>query len=413
MGLGRTWGVIFGLIALLILAKTSLAGNPLEGAKAAAMGGAFAAVADDPSAIAHNPAGLTILKGTNVYNGISLVSLSSNYESPEGRSETTSFQLFFPPHAFLTSNLGFENFAFGLGIYSPFGIGGRKWSDTGLTRYASTRSTIATVNINPTVAWRILPQLSLGVGLDILYSSNQMARMVNQSIFAFRDARLSFKGSGIGIGGNFGILLFPEGKFSFAFAYRSRIRVKQRGTLALEAIAPPLQSLFGSGVFRTKASMVMEFPHTFIWGAAYRPSPRMTLSLEINWFLWSVLNQESLNLKTQVPAAKLTNIPLDFQWKDFLVIMVGMDYKLSKRFSVRGGYVYEQTMVPDNTLTPGEPDADQHYITVGFGYRPGKWTIDAFYAIGFYVDRNVDNAILSGEYHSLDNIGGVSIGYRF
>ena len=70
-------------------------------------------------------------------------------------------------------------------------------------------------------------------------------------------------------------------------------------------------------------------------------------------------------------------------------------------------------MVPDNTLTPGEPDADQHYITVGFGYRPGKWTIDAFYAIGFYVDRNVDNAILSGEYHSLDNIGGVSIGYRF
>jgi long-chain fatty acid transport protein len=300
-----------------------------------------------------------------------------------------------------------------MGIYSPFGIGGRKWSDTGFTRYASTNGIIATVNLNPTVAWRVLPQLSLGAGLDVLYSSNQMARMVNQSLFAFQDARLSFKGSGIGVGGNFGILLFPEGKFSLAFAYRSRIRLKQRGTLALEAIAPPLQPFFGGGVFRTNASTVMEFPHILTWGAAYRPTPRVTLSLEVDWFLWSVLNQASLNLKTEVPAANFTNIPLVFDWKDSLLIMVGMDYKLTDRFSLRGGYVYEQTNVPNRTLTPGDPDADQHYISVGFGYRPGRWVIDAFYAIGFYVDRKADNAILSGTYHSLTNLGGVSVGYRF
>jgi long-chain fatty acid transport protein len=413
MGLRLTWGYIIGLATLLILPGASMAGNPLEGAKAAAMGGAFAAVADDPSAIAHNPAGLTILKGTNLYNGISAVNLSSEYESPEGRSQTTSFQLFFPPHAFLTSDLGLKNLAFGLGIYSPFGIGGRKWSDTGFTRYASTNGLIATVNVNPTMAWRVLPQLSLGVGLDVLYSSNQMARMVNQSVFAFQDGKLSFKGSGIGVGGNFGMLLFPEEKFSLAFAYRSRIRLKQRGTLAFEAIAPPLQPFFGGGVFRTNASTVMEFPHLFTWGAAYRPTPRVTLSLEVDWFWWSVLNRASLNLKTEAPAAQFTNIPLLFDWKNSLLVMVGVDYKLTERFSLRGGYVYEQTNVPDKTLTPGDPDTDQHYISLGFGYRPGNWVIDAFYAIGFYVDRQVDNAILRGTYHSLTNLGGVSVGYRF
>ena len=73
MGLERTWGVIFGLIALLILAKTSLAGNPLEGAKAAAMGGAFAAVADDPSAIAHNQLSILVV----ICWGKDLVSSSS------------------------------------------------------------------------------------------------------------------------------------------------------------------------------------------------------------------------------------------------------------------------------------------------------------------------------------------------
>jgi long-chain fatty acid transport protein len=413
MRFGCLRSVLIGLASLLVFPAISDAGNPLEGAKAAGMGGAFAAVADDPSAIAHNPAGLTTLKGTNLYNGISLVNLFSEYESPGGRKESTFFQLFFPPHAFLTSNFGCKNLAFGLGIYSPFGIGGRKWSDTGLTRYASTNGLIATINLNPTMAWRVLPQLSLGIGLDILYSLNQMTRMVNQSLFAFRDAKLSFRGSGIGVGGNFGMLLFPEGKLSLAFAYRSRIRLKQRGSLSLGAIAPPLQPLFGGGVFRTNASTVMEFPHMFTWGAAWRPTSHVTVALEVDWFLWSVLRQASLNLKTQIPAASLTNMPLVFDWRRAVTIMAGVDYKISDRFSLRGGYVYQQSTVPGHTLNPGNPDADVHYLSTGFGFRPGKWVIDAFYAIGFCMDRSVNNAILSGAYHSLTHLGGVSVGYRF
>jgi long-chain fatty acid transport protein len=413
MRLGRTWGVIFGLIALLILPETSMAGKSTEGAKAAAMGGAFVAVADDPSAIAHNPAGLINLTGTNVYNGFSLETVSSEYNSPEGQSETTSFRMYFPPHAYLTSDFGCKNLAFGLGIYSPFGIGGRNWSEFGLTRYASTQDLTATVNFNPTVAWRVLPQLSLGVGVDILYSLEQFSRMVNQSIFAFRDAKLSFRGSGTGVGGNFGMLLFPEGKFSLAFAYRSEIRLKERGSLALEAIAPPLQPHFGGGVFRTDASTVMHFPSILAWGAAYRPTPQVTLSWEIDWFLWSVDHKASLNLRTEVPAVKFTNLPVTYDWRNSLLIMTGIDYKISNRFSFRGGYAYQQSRVPEQSLDPGDPDADEHIFSMGLGYRKGNWVIDAFYAIGFYVDRSVNNAILSGTYHSLANSGGVTIGHRF
>lgn len=401
------------LAGLLILPRAAKAGNPLEGAKAAGMGTAFLAVADDPSAIAHNPAGLTQQKGTHIYNGINAVILSSEYESPEGRSERTSFQIFLPPNAFLTTDFGLEKVALGLGIYSPFGIGGRKWSETGLTRYASTNGLIATVNINPTVAWRVLPQLSLGFGVDILYSLNQMAKMVDQSALGFRDAKLSFRGDGVGVGGNFGILLFPNGEISLAFAYRSRIRLRQRGSVALEAIAPPLQPPFGGGVFRTNASIVMEFPHTFNWGLAWRPTSKMTLALDVEWFRWSVLKQQVLNLKNEIPAVHFTDIPLIFDWQDCVLLKVGVDYKISERFSLRGGYTYLPTVVPDRTLNPGNPDSDQHYLAMGFGYRTGKWVIDVSYVIGFYVDRKADNTILSGAYHSLSHASGVSIGYRF
>jgi long-chain fatty acid transport protein len=92
---------------------------------------------------------------------------------------------------------------------------------------------------------------------------------------------------------------------------------------------------------------------------------------------------------------------------------VGVDYKICDRFSLRGGYVFQQTPVPERTLSPGNPDSDQHYVSVGFGFRPGKWVIDGFYAIGLFPDRKVENAILSGTYHSRNQLCGVNVGYRF
>lgn len=140
------------LVFLEISPTDALSGAPVHGAKAAAMGTAFVAVADDPSAITHNSAGITQLAGTNIYNGQSVLLLSSEYKNPEGQAESTQPQVFLPPHFYLTSDFGLDNLAFGLGVYLLYGIGGRKWSQTGLTSYVSTDSLIGTLHINPTFA---------------------------------------------------------------------------------------------------------------------------------------------------------------------------------------------------------------------------------------------------------------------
>jgi len=126
------------ILFFFIIPLDSHAANPTQGAKAAAMGTAVVAVADDPSAISHNPAGLANLRGTHIYNGMTALSIKSTFENPTGQPEKTQFQVFLPFHLYLCPDLGVKNMTFGLGIFSPFGIGGRKWPDTGLTRYAST-----------------------------------------------------------------------------------------------------------------------------------------------------------------------------------------------------------------------------------------------------------------------------------
>ena len=99
--------LLFGHILLLsfFFATSSIAGGPAHGAKGAGMGTAFAAVADDPSAIAHNPGGIGFQQGTRLYLGAMAVAPETRFKGDYGYTEETESQIFFAPHAYLSSEL--------------------------------------------------------------------------------------------------------------------------------------------------------------------------------------------------------------------------------------------------------------------------------------------------------------------
>jgi long-chain fatty acid transport protein len=375
------------------------------------MGTAFVAVADDPSAILHNPAGLISSKGTKLYGGGTVVIISSTYNSPTGGSEDTEFRVFFPPHQYISSDLGMEDMVFGVGIYSPFGIGGRKWDRGGLTRFASVRNDIATLSVNPTVAWQVLPALSVGAGIDYMKSFNTAERMIDQSFFGAGDGQLLLDGDGSGWGYNLGAIYNFKEQLSFGLAYRSGIEIDTEGTAKLKNIAPALQPLFGGPRFKTDADTTLDFPEIWSIGVAYRPTGSLVLALDLEWVLWSSFDKFDLDLENEVPAAEFTDSSTALDWEDVLTVKVGVEYKATEKLSFRGGYAYVETPVPAHTLEPGNPDSDQHNFSIGFGYIINKWVIDAFYNAGFFEDRKVDNAILSGEYENFIHYTGFSVGY--
>ena len=406
-----TLTVVFG--SVLLLPHVTVAGNPVYGAKAAAMGTAFVAVADDPSAISHNAAGLTQLKGTDTYGGATAVIPSTKYESPSGESENTKFQVFLPPHLYVSSDLNTESLAVGLGIFSPFGIGGRDWSNNGPTRYVSTESTIATITVNPTVAYQITPWLSTGFGGFYLYSVNTADRMVDQSMFGAGDGKSKLDADGGGWGYNLGILVWPLKELSFGFAYRSKVNVKQRGKAKLNNIAPALQPLFGGSNFETTVHTEVDFPEIVSFGMAYKPTKAFTIALEAEWLKWSRFNEQKLDFSHEVPAAGFTDATVELDWHNSWLYKVGIEYKPTEKLALRAGYAYVETPVPEHTLSPANPDADRHYCSIGFGYIMSKWTVDGFYGVDIFEDRKVNNDILSGKYKNRDYYIGLSVGHRF
>lgn len=405
--------LLISLIFISIFPAGSFAGSPVHGSRAAGMGTAFAAVADDLSAILFNPAGLTQVQGTNFSSGTTIVIPSSEYRSPSGGSEKTEPQAFLAPQLYAASDFGSTNTWFGLGIYSPFGIGGRKWSESGLTREASTNTLIGTLAVNPVFAWRVTEWLSLGGGFYYQYASTRLEKMDNQSFVGADDAKSILEGNGGGWGYNLGILLFPGEKVSFGFNYRSHSVVDQKMNFSIDGIAPAIQPLLGGSSFKTGADSSIDFPQAVTFGIAWRPTGKLTFAIDVDWLGWSSLKTMNLHLHREVPRAGVSDTVIPFDLEDSWVPKVGVEYKLDDRIALRAGYMFNQTNVPGFALSPGNPDANQHGVSSGIGYKWGPFTFDTFYIADFFERRSVSNNILSGEYRSFTHIMGSSVSYKW
>lgn len=120
-----------------------------------------------------------------------------------------------------------------------------------------------------------------------------------------------------------------------------------------------------------------------------------------------------IDLEKEAPGAGFTDGSVNLDWKDVWWLEAGIDYKVSDRLSIRTGYAYVESPVPDSTLGPDNPDSASHNLSVGAGYKHDRMNLDFSYMIGFYEDRKVANSILSGEYKNMAHYIGISAGYRF
>ena len=405
------YGIVF--FAFYFFWNLAHAGTPIHGAKAGGMAAAFVAVCDDPSAILHNPAGIANLEGTRLYGGATAVTGSVEFENSSGQTEEAEDKFYFPPHAYATSDFNLEKMTFGLGLYSPFGIGGRELSDDGLTRYLSTENLISTFSVNPVFAYRIIPQAFIGFGVFYLYASNEAERMIDQSALGHSDGRFSMEGDGGGLGYNLGLLLFPESQISFGMTYRSKVDVDQDIDIRLTNLAPALHPLTGGSGVSFDAKTRLEFPEVLSFGLAYRPTDSLTLAVELEWTGWSSFDRADVDFENEIPQAGISDFVLDYDYDDTWFYKIGVDYKFTAEWSIRAGYAYVESPVPGRTLNPANPDADQHNFGLGVGYAKEKWHFDVFYMADKFEKRSVDNEFVNGEFETFGHFAGLSIGYRF
>jgi long-subunit fatty acid transport protein len=119
-----------------------------------------------------------------------------------------------------------------------------------------------------------------------------------------------------------------------------------------------------------------------------------------------------LDLKQEVPAA-LTDSIARLDWHDVWWLKCGAEYMVGNWLTLRAGYNHMENPVLDSSLEPGDPDADQHDLTIGFGFRRGRLTIDYFLVAVFYEKREVDKSLIAGEFRGRAYLSGLGFGTFF
>src|SRR5450432_2385164 len=161
--------------------KTLQAGGfalPDQDAFATARGEAFVATADNSSAIFYNPAGITQLTNSNFRGGLNSVYYEPTFQPPNGKANSgatyySSDNFAYLPQIFYTYTAKGAPFSFGLGVYAPYG-GNMKWpQDTGFRSVAISGS-LKYITINPVVAVKLSPSLSVGGGAMVNYGKIDM-----------------------------------------------------------------------------------------------------------------------------------------------------------------------------------------------------------------------------------------------
>ena len=171
--------------AVRLLVASVLAGQPLallanglrlpsQDAFATARGEAFVATADNPSAVYYNPAGITQSAGTQLRGGIYGIHFDPTFVAPAGgKTYHVEHKLAAAPNFFLTHTPEQLPLSFGLGLYAPFG-GSIEWPENTGFRAVALKSSLTYVTLNPVLAWKVAPSLSIAAGAMVNYAKMEL-----------------------------------------------------------------------------------------------------------------------------------------------------------------------------------------------------------------------------------------------
>ena len=331
-----------------------------QGTAAMGQGNAFVAEANDASAIFYNPAGLNQIKRAQVYQA-SFFNYPDREFSGGGQDSQTNHRIYRSLTAYIAIPVH-DRVALGLGFFSPFGMG-TAWPPTWAGRYITTFSSLHTYCLNPVVSVRVLENLSLAAGFDVLWSQVRLKRKTPVVVGgrAFPDGEIELNGRGSGLGYNFGLHYEPWPGLKLGAAYRSKIKVNHDGGLSTN-LPPPL----GPGP-SSAGQAALVYPPSLTMGIAYSRFKPFTFEFDATWTGWSTYDKLKVNLDTPVPVNGVLNttITTPKNWRDSWAFRFGANYEVNETMKLRAGYIYDLTPVPDSTFDPQVPDANRHIFTVG------------------------------------------------
>lgn len=382
-------------------------------ARGNALGTEVTADPASPSVLYNNAAGMTELEGTQMEAGATLIRPHQTVytTTPAGSVENKADSKWWtPPNAYVTHQFNDKVWT-GLGIFSRYGLG-VEYDDDWMGRYNVQEATIQSIDVNPSVAFKVLDNLSLAAGLRAEWFEFELTQALPTGTpFVDPDLQMNMKGDSWGIGYNLGAYYEATDWLSFGLAYDSEIDQEVEGDYS--TTHPLLSGGEGSGDITT--------PGILRFGASAKATEKLTLNAGIIYTMWSSYDELAIDfdpaLLGQIPSSSKEK-----DWDDVFRYQIGVEYALTEEWALRAGYVYDETPDPDAHVDYIVPGNDRNLISLGVGYKKGDFFCDLSYTYLMIEDRDISisaeraaekDGVLPGKFEDGDaHLIGLSVGCK-
>lgn len=413
-----------GLILSSYQISLHAAGFALFEQSVSGLGNAYAGVAasaEDASTIYFNPAGMTYLEGRQIVGAVHLINIHGDFDNrssaagtgrPLGGEGGNLGDLAATPNLYYKQDIN-DQLKFGVGIGSPFGLK-TEYDHQWLGRFQALKSELKTVNINPSLAWKLNDQWSLGFGVSAMWAQAELTSAVN---LVASESNITNKGKDWGFGYNLGAIYQMTPDTRLGLAFRSKVDQHLKGS----AHSPFTGlNLIPGRTLNTDISADITLPETLSFSGFTHLNDRWDLLADVTWTRWSQF--KTLSIVRENGSNTILGETQE-HWNNTLRYSAGLNYRYSETLKLRSGIAYDEEAIDNNHRTARIPGNDRIWLSLGASWQYSPQTrFDVGYAHLFIKKASISDdqttpipskGLIDGQYDGSADIVSMQFTHQF
>ncbi len=315
------------------------------GARGKVLGGTLTGIADDPSTVFFNPAGLTTLKPGPVHWELSASAVSINYSYQDKHDNNRTYEselLPIIPSVFLSKTVT-KRFAAGFGMYVPWGGGGVDYGEASPTQPVK-EGYLGLAAFTPAIGYEIFPGISIGMGFSGYYG------MVDQILVPGPEIKEEFSGYA-GYNAHFGVHARPTDQLSIGVFARTPTAVSLDGKSEIV------------GLGRQNATLEFTLPAKISVGLSYKATTSLLYAANISYLFYDNFEE----MTTSYESGQVLTTATGF--KNYIDAGIAIEYTGMETFNLRGSIRYSQSGTAQEFINAFTNDIDYLLLDFGIGYN--------------------------------------------
>lgn len=334
------------LLSVVIFATSTQAGGLLlwtetNGGDLSTAGAGIAARAQDAATVVTNPAGMMLLEGDSEFllsTGFVYVDAPLDADDDKttvaGRNGNTDEVL--PQGGFFYASKINQDLSWGLSFTNYFGLA-LDWSSGWKGRYHAQEVALVAPSLQPTLAYRVNDQVSVGAGLAANLGFLRAKTKLNNPGSA-DDGSLRYEDTDLEYGYNLGVMFELSKRTRIGVQYLSKVEYEFEDKLKLRDLGPVLDAAAtATGLREEKIGIDINQPQSIMVSAFHQLDDKWAVMGTFNWQDWSEFAHVVVQATGPFDGDVVVEVPMQDTWG----LALGAQYQYDPKWQFNGGLSFD------------------------------------------------------------------------